>query len=76
MERSVGMTPPIPPVQAQGFAMKPPSWVLEIPQDASLEDVIRVINNLKIVYTAQDGKGEQGLFDRWGPLAVYFRRVG
>lgn len=53
---------------------RPPArWRLELPPDASMEDVITLINNLKVTFITEDG--EAGLFRQMGPSAVWFRRL-
>jgi hypothetical protein len=44
----------------------------ELPPDASLGDVIEILNRLEILYT---GASEADLFRQFGPAAAYFRRV-
>jgi hypothetical protein len=48
------------------------TWRLALPEDASLGDVIRVLNDLRIQYTAAD---EADLFRQFGSNATYFKRL-
>ncbi len=47
-------------------------WQLQLPPDASLADVIELINRLPIIFTGAD---EAELFAKFGPAALYFRRL-
>lgn len=51
----------------------PERYRLEVPADATMGDVIQMINDLKVTFLTMEG--EPALFRQFGPSAVYFRRM-
>lgn len=61
-----------------GRLLPPAQWRLTVPEDATLQDVIAVLNDVKITFTVAQGGDEYeqaALFRQFGPSAVYFRRL-